>query len=345
MFNTARLKLTGWYLLIIMSISLVFSLVIYQVLSNELERLEKTRKLKIERRIQEGVLGPQLEKFFSLVPIADPDLVDEARRRVLVTLGLANAAILVASGGLGYILAGQTLAPIKDMMDEQTRFITDASHELRTPLTSLKSTMEVYLRDKKPTVTEAKELVRESIEEVDKLKLLSDALLQLSRYQKPSGNMKFEKVSTMEVFQEALKRITPLAKKNNVVVRNETKEVKVEADKNSLVDLVVILLDNAIKYSPGGGEVVVRGNLKDRAWVMNISDRGIGISTEDIDKIFDRFYRSDMARSKNGIGGYGLGLAIAQQIVKTHHGSISAKSNIGSGSTFTVRLPTRQPKV
>src|SRR3989338_803664 len=148
-FHYARLKLTAWYLLIIMALSTLFSLVIYNALTAEVDRFERAQRFFIERRLQEGSLplppptdGRRLFPFNNGEPI-NPELLAETKQRILLTLILANAGILIVSGGLGYFLAGRTLRPIKDMMDEQNRFITDASHELKTPLTSLRTELEV----------------------------------------------------------------------------------------------------------------------------------------------------------------------------------------------------------
>src|SRR3990167_5936556 len=144
MFNNARIKLPVWYLLIFMLFSVSFSTVIYIALTHEFERFERLQRYRIERRFyNESHTMPNIRERFPL-PL-DPELIKETRNRLGLRLVLINAGILVISGGLGYFLAGRTLQPIKDMVDEQNRFISDSSHELRTPLTSLKIGMEVTL--------------------------------------------------------------------------------------------------------------------------------------------------------------------------------------------------------
>src|SRR3989344_3853916 len=129
MFKSARLTLTAWYLAIIMVISIAFSLMIYRVLLIEVIRFERAQRVRIERRMQ---------FFNSPIPVS-LELIEEIKQRLIFRLFMVNIGIMVISGGLGYFLAGRTLKPIKEMVDEQNRFISDASHELRTPLTSLKS--------------------------------------------------------------------------------------------------------------------------------------------------------------------------------------------------------------
>lgn len=345
MFAGARLKLTAWYLLIIMLISMSFSVVIYKVLTNEVERFVRMQRSKIERRFREGEFFPQDLHFQGTLPqvsIMDPELVEETKRRLILILIAVNGGIVIISGGLGYILAGRTLKPIKEMLDEQNRFITDASHELRTPLTSLKSAMEVNLRDKHLTLTNAKTLISENIEEVNKLQSLSDELLQLAQYQKPYASAKFEKLSLSDLVKKAVRKIEPLAKHKDIIVQDNTKDVEIEGNKYGLCDLLVILLDNAIKYSKNIKTVKISSQKTDGFVNISVADQGIGIDEKDIPHIFDRFFRADTARLKTASGGYGLGLSIAKKIVDIHHGSITVESKINKGSTFTIHLPISQ---
>ncbi|TAL64214.1 MAG: hypothetical protein EPN88_11370, partial [Bacteroidetes bacterium] len=166
MFHSARLKLTAWYLLFIMFISLFFTVVIYRVLTGELERFARIQRFRMERHLYTDEYVPLPS---NLPPIIELELIEETKKRLMVVLAGINGGILILFGVLGYFLAGRTLRPIQEMVDEQNQFISDASHELRTPLTSLKSSMEVYLRDRHPTMREAKSLMNEGIDEVNKL--------------------------------------------------------------------------------------------------------------------------------------------------------------------------------
>lgn len=329
MFNSARLKLTAWYVLIIMTISIAFSAVIYNVSTRELDRFDQLQRARIERR-----LGSQRVLVF-----VDPVLIEETRNRLLVMLIGINSGILLVSGATAYFLAGRTLQPIKKMVDDQNRFISDASHELRTPLTALKTSLEVSLRDSNLSLQEAKEVLIDSVDDVNKLQSLSDSLLQLSRYQQTDTKADFAKVSLLQIASEAVEKVKPLAKKKEVNIENTVKDVKVVGSKDRLLNLFVILLDNAIKYSSENTRVEMTSAIKDRYAVINVKDQGVGISAKDLPYIFDRFYRADSARSKEDAGGYGLGLAIAKKIVEIHNGTISVQSKSGKGSTFTITLP------
>lgn len=322
MFQSARLKLTVWYLLIIMLISLCFSVAIYEVITNELSRVERIQRLRQERQRR---------------PAIDPEVIEETKNRLMAILILINLGILGVSAVLGYFLAGRTLKPIKDMVDEQSRFITDASHELRTPLTSLKSEIEVNLRDKNLTFKNAKKLLQSNLEEVNNLQYLSDNLIKFTQFQETNSN-DFEQINLKEVAEEAERKITNLAKRKNISIKNQIKNITISGDRQNLKELFVIFLDNAIKYSSNKTTVTLTSKINDFAEIK-INDQGWGIDEKDIPHLFDRFFRADKSRSKSEIGGYGLGLSIAKQIIDEHHGSVSVESKIGKGTVFTILLP------
>ena len=304
MFTKARTKLTLYYLGIIMTISLFFSFIIYQGATIELTRIENMQRI---RRPNSAFL-------------IDPDLITETKSRIFLSLLTLNAFILCVSGVSGYFLSGKTLKPISEMMEEQKEFISNASHELRTPLSSLKTEIEVALRDKELKLKTAKDLIKSNLEEVDKMTQLSNYLLELNKFQNRSGNLKFSKVNLADIVKET-------AGKNKVKFNLE--KVIINGDKDSLTELSRILIDNAIKYSDGKDvEIVTR-----KPGILEVKDKGIGISEKDLPHIFDRFYRGDKAMGKDG---YGLGLSIAKQIVDQHSAKIKVESKLSKGSTFKV---------
>src|SRR3989344_910688 len=340
MFISARIKLTAWNLLIIMFISLFFSLVIYRVLTQEFERFERQHRFRIERQFNQDYFPPPgFRQRFTLR--LDPELIKETKNRLKFMLIIINSGILVISRGLAYFLAGRTLRPIKDMVEEQNRFISDASHELRTPLTSLKTAMEVSLRDKNLSLMQAKKLISENVDEVNKLQSLSDQLLRLAQFEKPKGNLIFEKINLHQVVQTAVNKIRPIAKIKNISIKTkfQDRNIDISGHKESLVDLFVILLDNAVKYSPRASGVEIKTWSNDGSAQASVTDKGIGISKQDLPLIFDRFYRAETARSKNRAYGYGLGLSIAKKIINLHKGIINVKSEDKTGTIFTVQLP------
>ncbi|HOZ80770.1 MAG TPA: histidine kinase dimerization/phospho-acceptor domain-containing protein, partial [Candidatus Woesebacteria bacterium] len=185
MFESARIKLTAWYCLIIMAISLAFSLTIYQMMNVELQRFARNQRFRLERKVEFKLPPP---------PVIDPEVLAETQQRIIVVLLGVNGIILVFSATLGYFLAGRTLSPIKKMVEEQKRFIDDASHEIRTPLTALKTNLEVNLRDPNLKLNEAKKVITESVEETNKLILLSNYLLNLSRLDQNKIKLQLETI-------------------------------------------------------------------------------------------------------------------------------------------------------
>lgn len=333
MFKSARLKLTAWYLVIIVTISLTFSAVIYKGVTFEFGRrlnmIEK--RLRLEEGIPRPPIGPR--------PFFIEDL-EAARKRVLFILLYANGAILIFSGLAGYFLAGKTLKPIEKAMEEQKRFVADASHELRTPLTALKTSMEVALRDKKMTAKEAKKVIKSNLEDIDSLQSLSSNLIRLANLQSDGQNLVFGDIDIAEVIKKAYRKILPLAKEKSIDIKLKVRNQTIQANRESLEEMMLIFLDNAVKYTPPKGKVTVKTRTDKRNLILEIKDTGIGIAKKDLPHIFDRFYRADLARSKNEAGGYGLGLSIAKKIADSHRGAITVESKLGQGSTFTLRLPS-----
>lgn len=328
MFNSARIKLTAWYLFIITLITLAFSVAMFKLITVELDRFERAQRFRYELRIPTR-------------PILDPDLIEDAKNHLLLTFGLIDLSIIGVSAVAGYFLAGRTLKPIKEMVDEQNQFITDASHELRTPLTSLKTSSEVFLRNHHPTLEESTGLIKSNLEEINNLQALTDNLIKLAQYQKGNGNIVFEQISISEVVEEATKRIDSLAQAKRITIKNNVREQKLTGSKQSLGELLVILLDNAIKYSPINSTITLASRLSDNTMTVSVKDEGPGIDKQDLPHLFDRFYRADKSRQKIGAKGYGLGLSIAKQIVDQHHGTVSVESETNQGTTFFVRLPLR----
>ena len=331
MFKRTRLKLTGWYVLMVMLVCVFFSVVIYQMLSSEVDRFAQAQQLRFERRLHSAeIIAPP--------PTIDVDLVADSKHRIILNLLVVNSSILLMAGAIGYFLSGVTLKPIAVMLDEQKRFVSDASHELRTPLTALKSMLEVGLRDPKLNLKESKSLISQSIDETNKLANLSSSLLELATdSQQPRRsyvNLKLKNLVT-----EAANKVSNRAQQKEIKIISKTNGTIVHGNLDKLTQLLVILLDNAVKYSPAKSKIIISALTQKNHAVVKVSDQGIGIDAKDLPHIFERFYRADTARGHEYEGSYGLGLAIAKKIVDTHHGSINAISQLNKGTTFIIKLP------
>ncbi|HUD45008.1 MAG TPA: HAMP domain-containing sensor histidine kinase [Patescibacteria group bacterium] len=337
MFQSARLKLTAWYLLIITLVSILFSIAIYNVATDQLHRVVRLQEMRQE----------YFDYFFPGLPppqgVPTVQDIEDTEAQLVLTLVIINAIILLFAGAAAYFLAGRTLRPIKNMVDEQNRFVADASHELRTPLTSLRAEMEANLLEDRISEKDARQLIKSNLEDVIQLQSLSDSLLQLAQYKKTNNQPDFKDLSVKEIVQEAIKKVASSAKKRNINIDiNSGKNIdklKIKGEQQSLIQLLVNLLDNAIKYSSKNTKITIFIEKTDHSVRISISDQGIGIAAKDLPHIFDRFYRADKSRTKTITYGYGLGLSIAKMITDMHNGTISARSKMGEGTTFVVQLP------
>ncbi|HSW88755.1 MAG TPA: sensor histidine kinase, partial [Candidatus Saccharimonadales bacterium] len=179
-----------------------------------------------------------------------------------------------------------------------------------------------------------------NLEEVENLQSLSDKLLQLAQHQKPNTILIAKSIIISEIIDEAIHKVQSVAKKKSITLeKKKISKYKITGDKQSLVQLFVILLENAVKYSPEQTIVTLATKSIDHSILITVTDQGIGIDKKDMPHIFDRFYRADSSRTKQDVSGYGLGLSIAKKIIDAHNGDITVMSEKNKGTTFTVQLP------
>lgn len=231
----------------------------------------------------------------------------------------------------------QTLERLQSSFESLRRFTSDASHELRTPLTAMRSVGEVALR--RPLDGAGyRDAIGSMLEEVGRLSDLVEKLLTLTRNDQAA--MKPESFELGPLAAETVDDLKALADEKHQKTTVETQAAcRVSADRPSLRQAMTGILDNAVKYTPEGGAIIVRvRETADRHAVFEVEDTGCGIPKEHLDKIFERFYRADAGRSRE-TGGYGLGLAIAQQAVRRNGGRIEVESEPGQGSVFRILLP------
>jgi two-component system, OmpR family, sensor histidine kinase CiaH len=256
--------------------------------------------------------------------------------------------VLVAGGGLGllmvlggaWFLSGRALVPIQQAFQRQQEFVADASHELRTPLTVLRSATDLLNQDRTEPLERNGELFDDVRAEIGRVQRLTQDLLTLARSDQGELELMTAPVELVALAGDVVRRTTPMAhtKAVQLELTGEENTPMVEADPERLQQVLLILLDNAIKHTPAGGRVDVRVQHHTPTHaVIQVEDTGSGIPAEHLPRIFDRFYRADRARSD---GGTGLGLAIAKMLVEAHGGHLTLTSKPDVGTQVTVSLPT-----
>lgn len=264
-------------------------------------------------------------------------------RNATIYLGIFGAIALVFAIGAGYFMAKRAMLPLRIAYEKQQQFAADASHELRTPLSVLLSSLDVfkYCRGQSEDLF-SQHILDDMRDEIRKMTELIDDLLLIARSDEREGlGIHCEEFDLTQAVEEVAQKLSSSgkAKELDIAVRVEPK-LRVCGDRKKLERLVLILLDNAAKYTPQNGEIMIEAKKGSgsKSVEISVSDTGVGIGKEDLSKIFDRFYQADKSRS-DGERGSGLGLSIAQEIVQAHQGRIEVKSELGKGSIFIVDLP------
>ncbi len=223
---------------------------------------------------------------------------------------------------------------------KQQQFVSDASHELRTPISVIKGYANLLSRWGK----EDKEVLDESIaalqNESDNMQDLVEKLLFLARHDKQTHKMNMEAIHIQGILKELVKETTMIQNKHEIIDDIQDDAI-ILLDKNSIKQVIRIFMDNAVKYTPDGGTITVKGKLEADTYMIAISDTGMGISKDELKRVFDRFYRTDDSRHKIK-SGHGLGLAIAKLIVSAHGGKIKVRSRVGEGSEFRIYLKCKR---
>lgn len=318
--DRATLKLTAIYTTIIMVMSIGFSVVLGYVVINAARQN-----------------GPKMPEIFHRMQFDDEfnaaydEYMDSVESKVTSSLLLFNIGILLVGAGVSYMLARQTLKPIERAMDDETRFVSDASHELRTPLATMRMENEVLLRDKEATKADYKAEIKSNLEEIDKLRKLTDSLLKLSS----NKQLEMADFQVGDAVFAAVDRISRSAEAKDIELVNNLKDFTVNSNIDALSEVIYIYLDNAVKYSPKGGKIEIFNSDKHS---ISVRDHGSGIDPKDLPNIFNRFYRADKSRNSEG---FGLGLSLASRIAEQLGGKATAANNAGdnaSGATFTIKL-------
>lgn len=301
------------YLAVIMTLSLVFSVIIYAVTSTQLNR-----ELPPDDHIKQSA---DIEyQFHHRLERRD----NETREMMVISLIALNGVMLAFGYWLSLVLARRTLAPIERSIEQQAQFVSNASHELRTPLAALLLSNEIAMRKRVLTDEKARQVLSQNVEEIKKLTNLSNSLLDLAKSEK-----------------EVIRQYSQVAKAKQVKIFHDIPDgQKVTLQVNAARQILSILVDNAIKYAPQKvGEVKIWVRLNKNSVEFIVKDNGPGISSNDQKHIFERFYRADAARTRTDASGYGLGLAIAKTLADRCGYTIRIKSKPSAGAEFILAIP------
>jgi len=327
MFRKANIKLTLIYSILFLVSFWAFSIGLY---------------VWMEHSFEDSYISEIEEQGESELDEQDMDIaniaVDVALNRLENTLIIFNGAMIIIVPVIAWLMTRRTLAPVQHIHEQQKQFVSDVAHELRTPLSIMSGELEVALR-KERTPADYQQVLNSSKQETDRLIELSENLLFLARADQGRQAIEFGKVDITDLIGSVIAGLQAQSTKQEIAVHFQPEEEPtfVRGQPGMLTRLFLNLIQNAILYTPSHGEIWISLSTGKQYVEVKVRDTGVGIPPEEQEKIFNRFYRVDASRSQTK--GYGLGLAICKSIVELHHGSITVRSALRKGSTFTVILP------
>ena len=301
--------------------------------------------------VTQTVDGPEGEMVrVASVPVTGRDgdvgVIQAAQSRRVVREAVGNLLLILVPVGLGgLLLAGvgglymsrRAMQPARDALDRQRTFVADASHELKTPLSLVKINAEVMQRD--PTNPENGEVIDDQLSEIDRMDALLSDLLVLARLDAGRLDVEEKPFDLSVVAAETADRFLTRGAAEGVRLEVEVPDrLSVRGDPGSTSQILAALLDNAIRYTPKGGDITVRARQVDDGAEVSVEDTGPGIPPEHLPRIFDRFYRAEAARTRAG-GGTGLGLSIASALASAQNGDLTAENAPNGGAAFRLKLP------
>lgn len=275
------------------------------------------------------------------VVVADRVEIDDRYASLIYTLiAAAGAAVVLVAAG-GWLLATKAIEPIERTVTFMRRFIADAAHELRTPVAVLRGRADVALEREREPAAYVDALTAVGLEAERMGRIVTD-LLTLTRADAGERTLAPRRLYVDDVALDAVSSVRVLAEQRGVtLVVSEFEEAPAIVDPDLLRQLLVILLDNAIKFTPAGGRIVLGVRRVDGRATVTVTDTGMGIAATDLPRIYDRFYRGDDARQR--VDGAGLGLSIAKWIVDAHRASLTVTSETGHGTAVTLQFPPVEP--
>ncbi|MBT2668458.1 HAMP domain-containing histidine kinase [Bacillus sp. ISL-4] len=275
--------------------------------------------------------------------IRNVDTEKEMLNRLLLILFVGGGIGSLVAVGAGYLLAGRALIPVKKSWDQQQQFVSDASHEIRTPLAVIQSRADLLFQSPNATIEEKAVDISIISKEVRRLNKLVNGLLTLTRTDSNQMEVKKSNFFLDDLLLDIVEQYTDIASFQEKSINSHAPEqVVFHGDKERIHQLLVILVDNAMKFTEEGGEISLSCIKNASSIILTVEDNGKGIPQEDLPLIFNRFYQVEQSRSANE--GSGLGLSIAQWIVNTHQGNIKVTSEQNERTRFEITFPRSQRK-
>lgn len=270
-------------------------------------------------------------------PVSHEVTLHSPQERILT---IQSVPISYGQQHTGVLAALHDITALRKLEHVRQEFVANVSHELRTPLTAIKGYVETLLEGAIDDKKHNREFLKIIEDHAKHLSLLIEDVLDLSSIEAKRMAFHFDTVSLADVTKKLIKGLAPMAKAKDVEIINHLSEAtsKVRADKDKLAQILMNLIDNAIKFNKSCGRVELRARLEHGVVHVSVQDTGAGIAAADLPRVFERFYRADKAHSHD-IPGTGLGLAIVKHLVEAHQGTVSVESHVGQGSTFTFTLP------
>lgn len=319
-----------------------------QNLSLDTEKLDKIQELSLSDSTEEGKLtfhsltvkAPTNSSNVAYVQlIENTNQITDSMNTFKTILIICMVVFWLISIGISYFISKMNMRPIMASWRKQQEFVENASHELRTPLTIIQNSLQKLFTQPDNTILDESETIATALNETRRLNGLTNDLLTIARSDANETVLDKAEVDPQAMIQELAKPFQEIAEMDDktFILENFAK-TPVHVDEKKIHQLLVILLDNALKYTDKGDKITLQSELSGDQWLLEVKNTGASISDEDKKHIFDRFYREDRSRTKE-TGGYGLGLAIAQQIVKDHQGKISVLDLQPRGVIFRVKVP------
>lgn len=275
--------------------------------------------------------------------IRNVDTEKEMLDRLLLILFVGGGIGSLVAVGAGYLLAGRALIPVKKSWDQQQQFVSDASHEIRTPLAVIQSRADLLFQSPNATIEEKAVDISIISKEVRRLNKLVNGLLTLTRTDSNQIEVKKSNFFLDDLLMDIVEQYRDIASfQEKSIISHAPEQVVFHGDKERIHQLLVILVDNAMKFTEEGGEISLSCIKNASSIILTVEDNGKGIPQEDLPLIFNRFYQVEQSRSANE--GSGLGLSIAKWIVNTHQGNIKVTSEQNERTRFEITFPRNQKK-